>query len=284
MEKTPEIPEQNIQKPKWKNVHPVILSVIIIAAVITIIIVTRLHFNRVIPAQIKAIDSLTFFTQTRNMALVDAGQCMMGSNFFDDEQPIHQVQLDTFYIDKNEVTVAKYRAFCDSTKRQMPTPPAWGWIDNNPIVKVSWKDAAEYAKWIGARLPTESEWEYAARGGRKSGGAKYSGGTLIGQVAWYSENSGFRAHPVCTKKPNELDIYDMSGNVWEWCADGYNAAYDTAEVNGNTPALPDEMQKVIRGGGWFYDAVSARVANRRGEDLEYKSSHVGFRCAISRKK
>ncbi len=267
-----------------KNFIPAIILILIIIAAVIMFMLSKHYIIRAKPAEIKAIDSFAVFVQSKKMVPVNAGNFMMGSNFFDEELPIHRVQLDTFYIEKNEVTVAQYRAFCDSTHRQMPSPPSWGWIDNHPIVKVSWQDAEDYAKWSGTRLPTEAEWEYAARGGRKSGGTKYSGSSVIGQVAWYSENSGFKTHPVCTKKPNELGLYDMSGNVWEWCADGYNASYDTLAANGNIPALPILELKVIRGGGWFYDATSSRAANRRGENLLYKSSHVGFRCAVSRMK
>jgi serine/threonine protein kinase len=238
-------------------------------------------FSRKGPPNIPG-DTPYSFAAREDMAWVEAGQFMMGSNYFDDEQPIHAVQLDTFFIDKAEVTVAQYRTFCTATGRQMPQAPPWGWIDNNPIVNVSWDDASAYAAWAGKRLPTEAEWEYAARGGRRGAGGKYSGSNSIDDVAWYADNANFTTHPVKLKKANELGLYDMSGNVWEWCRDGYQPRYDDRISPAVNPIDPTTHERVIRGGAWFYDETSARVTNRRGVEPKFKSPMIGFRCVISR--
>ena len=122
-------------------------------------------------------------------------------------------------MDKTEVTQAEYRKVMGKNLSK------FSGCDDCPVERVSWHDANEYAKKVGKRLPTEAEWEYAARGGNKSKGYKYAGSKSIGSVAWYSSNSGSKTHSVGQKQPNELGIYDMSGNVWEWCSDRYSDSY-----------------------------------------------------------
>lgn len=171
------------------------------------------------------------------------------------------VEVGSFYCDTKEVTVAQYRIFCMSTGRSMPSAPSWGWSDDNPIVRVSWNDATAYATWAGKRLPTEAEWEFAARGGKRMRYDRYSGGDTIDDVAWYASNSEGRTHDVGTKSPNQLGLYDMSGNVLEWCSDWHE----------------EGKSRACRGGSWSDDYDSCRVHLRRG--CTGKMVSVGFRCA-----
>ena len=224
------------------------------------------------------------------MILVEGGTFTMGDEHGEgdsDEQPLHEVTLKTYKISKTPVTVAQYRAYCRATGRSMPDPPSWGWIDSHPMVNVTWHDAVAYTDWLAEkmdadyRLPTEAEWEYAARGGNKSKGTKYSGGRSIDMVGWYTENSGGQTRPVATKNPNELGIYDMSGNVWEWCRDWYGGDYYANSPSSNPKGPASGSSRVLRGGGWYYDASYCRVANRNRYDPRYLSDNGGFRVVLS---
>ncbi|MFH0992109.1 MAG: SUMF1/EgtB/PvdO family nonheme iron enzyme [bacterium] len=197
-----------------------------------------------------------------DMVYVDGGTFTMGSNDYDDEKPPHQVTVRNFSIDKYEVTVAKFKQYCQATNRSMPAAPSWGWNDNDPVVNVSWEDANAYAKWAGKRLPTEAEWEYAARGGNKSRGFKYAGSDDENTVAWNTNNSGSKVHPVGGKYPNELGIYDLSGNVWEWCSDWY-VSYPSGSQTNPTGSISGQ-NRVLRGGSWNGDSSVLRAANRVG--------------------
>jgi formylglycine-generating enzyme len=211
-----------------------------------------------------------------DMVFVEGGTFQMGSTSgFSDEQPVHAVTLSSFMIDKYEVTVAQYRAFCDATSRTFPSAPSWGWNDTDPMVYVSWEDATAYAAWAGKRLPTEAEWEYAARGGKLSQGYTYAGSNSIDPVAWYTTNSGSKAHTVGTKAPNEWGIYDMSGNVWEWVQDWYGSYLSGAVVNPQGPTTG--TWRVHRGGSWANPESSCRITLR---SYNYPGNEkVGFRCA-----
>lgn len=207
----------------------------------------------------------------------------MGNNhFYMMERPEHSVTLKSFYIDKYEVTVAQYRSFCEATKRQMPKAPRWGWNDTDPIVNVSWKDATAYSKWSGKRLPTEAEWEFAARGGIQSKGFKYSGSDNIDEVAWYQKNSKKMTHPVGTKMPNEIGIYDMTGNAFEWCADKYSGDYYKLSPKEN-PQGPDlGNDRVLRGGSYNEDSDICRVTSRNSRRPGAAVSRYGFRCVLDK--
>jgi formylglycine-generating enzyme len=211
--------------------------------------------------------------------LVEGGTFQMGSTSGNpSEQPVHTVTVGSFYLDPTEVTVAKYRAFCTATGRSMPIAPSWGWSDDNPVVNVSWNDATEYAKWAGKRLPTEAEWEYAARGGNQSYGYTYSGSNSIDPVAWYIGNSGSRTHAVGTKTPNELGLYDMSGNAFEWCSDYYDGGYYSASPSVNPKGPSTGTNRALRSGAWLNVAVGCRVASRNWAGPTDKAEHMGFRC------
>ncbi len=229
------------------------------------------------------------------MVFVKGGSFMMGSNEgYDDEKPIHKVILDDFYISKYEITVAQYREFCKATGHKFPDKPdaewyqehkgvkKWEWIDNHPIVNVTWYDAMEYCKWLSKitgdeySLPTEAQWEYAARGGQKSHGYKYAGSNNINEVAWYDETTYERGtQPVGLLKPNELGLYDMSGNATEWCLDGYGPYPNKTLKN---PVLHKKSKyKVVRGGNWYYVDEFCRVTERDGPKPTEKKFVYGFR-------
>jgi formylglycine-generating enzyme len=212
------------------------------------------------------------------MVFVQGGAFQMGSGLPGEEsyQPVHSVTLGSFYIDTYEVTVAQYRAFCTATHRIFPGGSSSN--DTDPMAYVSWNDAAAYASWAGKRLPTESEWEYAARGGNKSKGYIYSGSNDPSVVSWYYNNSSYQAHPVGTKLPNELGIYDMSGNVWEWVNDWHGVYTAGAVTNPQGPA--SGTLRVLRGGSFrLFLAGFCRVVIRDGHEPTYSDYDIGFRCA-----
>lgn len=189
------------------------------------------------------------------------------------EEPVHEVAVNPFQISKFEVTVAQYKAYCKVKGKAEPQ----GLDDNLPMTNINWNDAVEFATWLGFRLPTEAEWEFAARGGNNNKKSLYSGSNNIEEVAWFYENSSNAAHQVGTKKPNVLGIFDMSGNVWEWCSDWYGDYSDTGDINHKGPA--NGTRRVKRGGS-FSDTnfeVDLRVTNRGSEPPEFNAYNLGFR-------
>jgi len=175
--------------------------------------------------------------------------------------PHRFVELDDFYISKYEITVGQFRKFCESTDREIPEPPvenAYGqqvhyqWIDDHPML-ATWHEANEYAKWAGGRLPTEAEWEYAAKGGQLSKGFKYSGSNDPVEIGWVKENSDSTFHAVGLLQPNELGIYDMTGNVGEWVSDWYNPEKDHLVSLKNPQGPEDGLYKISKGVSWFYE-------------------------------
>jgi len=215
-----------------------------------------------------------------NLVHVEGGTFQMGNNNgFDSEKPIHQVTLSDFYISKYPITVKQYRLFCKETHKKMPKEPSWGWKNDHPIVNVSWEDAKAYCEWKNSRLPTEAEWEFAARGGNKSIGYKYSGSDKAKEVAWYKDNIDskkyIKTYIVGNKAANELNLYDMSGNVWEWCIDLYGDY--CGESQNNPQSSTEGNERVQRGGGWSSGDYQLRVTNRRGEKPSCHSNHIGFR-------
>jgi formylglycine-generating enzyme required for sulfatase activity len=203
-----------------------------------------------------------------------------GSDCWDDEKPVHQVTLDGFYIGKYEVTQAEW-------EKVMGTNPSYFKGKNLPVEQVSWNDIQEFLRRLNAqtggnyRLPTEAEWEYAAKGGNQSQEYKYSGSNNVGEVAWYTSNSSGSTHPVGQKRSNELGIYDMNGNVWEWCSDWYGGYSSNSQVNPKGPS--SGSYRVIRGGSWNSGEWGVRVSSRLTDSVGYRSNKLGCRLACSSK-
>lgn len=230
------------------------------------------------------------------------------------EKPVHSVTLSDFYIGKYEVTNAQYAQFLNAKGTTTGTycnglEVTWIYLnqiekingiykakegkEDYPVTNVTWYGADAYAKWVGGRLPTEAEWEYSAKGGNKSKNYTYSGSNNIDDVAWYIANSqnaendmfcGKGTHKVGTKKPNELGIYDMTGNVFEWCKDSYNMEYYRyAEPTNPQGGSVYDLVRVYRGGGWNYFSNECTVTFRNnGASPENSIFNGGFRVVFTR--
>ena len=227
------------------------------------------------------------------MILIPAGEFEMGSHDGSlDEKPIHTVGLSEFYIDKYEVTVGQYRQFVQETGAAFPDweeVVRYAQTDRHPMVNVSWYDAMIYAKWAGKTLPTEAQWEYAARGGLKRKTYPWGNEALDVTKANYEDSGTGKTVPVGSYPANGFGLHDMVGNVWEWCIDEYIADFygtspDKNPVAGpRIPLLDDGFRKVItrrvvRGGGWDAASRRLRVAYRDGNGPRGKVDSVGFRC------
>jgi formylglycine-generating enzyme required for sulfatase activity len=247
------------------------------------------------------------------LILVVGGSFMMGSNEGgSDEKPVHRVTLSNFLLGKYQLTFAEYDQFCQDSAQAKPSDNGWG-RGTRPVINVSWLEAIKFCNWksqqeglaiaykeasgelldrsgkvtqdigqvVGYRLATEAEWEYAARGGNKSKGYAYSGSDTLAEVAWYSDNAGGKTQPVGEKKANELGLFDMSGNIWEWCQDWYDGSYygQSAERNPFGPAAGSD--RVSRGGSWSLDAARCRSGSRGNNSPGSRRGGLGFRLARS---
>ena len=227
--------------------------------------------------------SFTVGGVTFKMIAVEGGTFTMGatseqgSDAWDEEKPTHSVTLSSYSIGETEVTQALWQAVMGSN-------PSYFSGSNKPVEQVSWDDCQDFIRKLNAltgenfRLPTEAEWEYAARGGNKSRGYKYAGSNNIDNVAWYYDNSGSQTHNVATKSPNELGLYDMSGNVREWCQDRYGSYSSGSQTNPTGPT--SGYFRVIRGGYWSAYARICRVSFRADFDPAYRDSGMGLRLAL----
>ncbi len=233
-------------------------------------------------------------------------------NTFDDayhiEMPTHEVCLSSFSISPFSVTHNEFKKFALETAYKTNAEkgegchvfdgsfwkkdPSANWNnpgfqqeEDHPVVCVSWNDAVAYASWLSKkngkeyRLPTEAEWEYAARSGGKE--ERYAGGNQIEEVAWYSSNAGNQTHSIGKKKPNGLGLYDMSGNVWQWTTDWYDRFYYRESPRNNPQGPINGTKRIFRGGSWFYDQRGARTTYRDFSSPDFSSSYLGFRLASS---
>ncbi|HPA00376.1 MAG TPA: SUMF1/EgtB/PvdO family nonheme iron enzyme [Mesotoga prima] len=245
-----------------------------------------------------------------NMVLVEKGTFYMGDLWTSGNssgKPTFEVTFDyDYFIGKYEVTFEEYDEFFIHGGRQKPSDNGWGRA-SRPVINVSWWDAITYCNWLstkedlpvayddegnfldkdgnittdpsmvmGYRLATEAEWEYAARGGKNNDSFMYSGSEEVDEVAWYRSNSENKTQPVGKKKPNSLGIYDMSGNVEEWCSDYYGSYTSSEKIN---PFANSGSGRVHRGGSWRSNATDVRVAYRGGLSPTYASNDLGFRIA-----
>lgn len=227
------------------------------------------------------------------MAFVQGGTFPMGFSEYDegreDELPVHQVSLDSYFICKYPVTHGEYLAFCRATEYPLPPEPMWLQKDHYPAVYIGWDDAVAYCKWLSKelggtyRLPTEAEWEFAARGGQKGNGYEYSGSDALPEVGWYSGNSLYgHVVEVGRQGPNELDIYDMSGNVLEWCSDWYDEAYYAQRPTHNPTGPEHGERRVLRGGSYRSDREGCWVGRRYAgfPNPGFSSDDYGFRVVL----
>jgi len=239
-----------------------------------------------------------FSARTHGMVFVPSGQFQMGAtgpNALTDEQPAHTVYVSGFYIDRYEISNAEYRRFIIATDRAAPRVDApwadaynWSGSDyppgtgEHPVVLVSWHDAAAYAAWAGKRLPTEAEWEKAARGGMN--GKIFPNGDRLELSHANFFKSYLRTRklrPIGSYEPNALGLHDMAGNVWEWCQDWYAEDYykNAERIDPRGPA--HGQYKVFRGGGWMNEATFLRCAQRGKNSPDHRSPALGFRCVRS---
>ena len=234
-----------------------------------------------------------------DMVYVPSGKFIMGTDDFTDATP-HAVILDSYWIYTTPVTVAQYRKFCKTTGHQFPPAPSFGWSDNNPIVNVNWDDAQAYAKWASASLPTEAQWEKAAKG---TDGRQYPwGNTWDAQLCANSVLHSLHSTKPVGSYPRGASPYgalDMAGNVWQWCSDYYRADYYSSSPSNNppgpnTPTIGDSgtdpdpnagtpSPHVLRGCAWNYNDPDLFGSSVRSSGYGYQghNGNIGFRCAVS---
>ena len=277
-----------------KRKMPIIaLTVVLAVAIIAGMVMMSKRCNTSENSIIKGPEDLTFTVDgvSFNMVKVKGGTFTMGatseqgSDAEDDEKPAHSVTLSSYYIGQTEVTQELWQAVMGNNPSEFKGA-------KQPVEKVSWDDCQEFLRKLNQktgknfRLPTEAEWEYAARGGSRSQHYKYSGSNTIGDVAWYTVNCydkgssspDYGTHQVATKRANELGIYDMSGNVLEWCSDWYGDYSSSSQTNPTGPA--SGSFRVSRGGGWFFNARYCRVSYRDRYSADYRSLNLGLRLAL----
>ena len=239
----------------------------------------------------------TAFGIDMKMIYVEGGTFTMGctsdqgGDCYDNEKPRRETTVDSFYIGMLEVTQSQWEKVMGTTIYQQQSEAGVNYNKgigaDYPMYYVNWEEAKEFCARLSSQtgrnysLPTEAEWEYAARGGNKHEGTKYSGGWNIDDVGWYEGNSGFMAHPCGSKRPNALGIYDMSGNVSEWCEDRYADDQYQYNASKNPKGATETSVRVVRGGAWYSEyARYCRVATRNCNNPLYRGPHIGFRVVL----
>ena len=279
-------PGGNVPKPPF-NKFLAIISVV--AACIIAVLVgidscnDRRAANNNISTRSYTVNGVSF-----KMIAVEGGTFKMGATAEQqdpgsDEKPVHNVTLSNYCMGETEVTQALWQAVMGSNPSRFAG-------SNNPVEKVSYDDCITFINKLNTllsgqlpsgrkfRLPTEAEWEYAARGGNRSRGYRYSGSDNLGSVAWYTDNSGNKTHQVKQKQANELGLYDMSGNVWEWCNDWFGDYSSSSQTNPKGPLLAS--YRVLRGGSWINITRYCRVANRNSFTPDFRVDYLGLRLAL----
>ena len=234
---------------------------------------------------------ITWEKDGSKMMLIPGGSFQMGDHFNEggkDEQPVHTVELDACYMDVHEVTVGQFKQFVEQSRYNYggnwDSVAKYSPRDKYPMIYVDWVDATAYAKWAGKRLPTEVEWEYAARGGLI--GKRYPWGDEISHDdANYDGTGGkdkwSKCSPVGSFAANGYGLYDMAGNVHEWCADRYGSDYYSNSPTKNPPGPDTGSDRVLRGGSWGRDTYGLRVAHRNVNSPNNRTYRYGFRCVVS---
>jgi len=248
--------------------------------------------------------------KVQKFILIEGNSFTMGTaNGSENEQPPHLINLNSYLIEPTEVTNIQYATFLNeynsifiksgdyegkllillegNYKNEKCRIYKSGSIykvesgyDNFPVIYVSWYGANEYCKHFKMKLPTEAEWEFAAKGGNVSKNYNFSGSNNPEDVSWYAKNANGKVHEVKQKQPNELGLYDMTGNVWEWCSDWYSTYSAAEQINPQGP--PNGNKKVVRGGAWYLGTDLLRNTNRYAMEVEHKGSYLGFRCACGK--
>lgn len=279
-----------------------IVSIFVASFAIIVITCAQSHtiyiYKGGVKTEISGVDSVAFVNDKQktdygeiinnliaNMVNVEGGTFTMGATseqgtgLESDEAPTHQVTLSSFQISKYEVTQREWEEVMGSNPSRFNTSAML------PVESVSWDDCKKFISKLNAitgqnfRLPTEAEWEYAARGGRKSKIYKFSGSNFIDDIAWYRDNSDNKTHPVGTKQPNELGLYDMTGNIGEWCQDWYNSYNSIAQTNPTGPVSSSTSSRVYRGNNWRSAASICHVSNRDYASPSFSSDKIGLRLA-----
>ncbi len=233
-------------------------------------------------------------TADDNFILIKAGSFMMGSNESEREQPIHKVTIGyDFYMSKYQVTFEEYDLFCEATGKEKPYDEGWG-RGSRPAIDVSWEDATEYCVWRSTkegktyRLPTEAEWEYACRAGTTTQWSFGDDELELSKYAWFEKNSydkgsdhkDYGTHPVGSKNENPWGLYDMHGNVWEWCEDWYFDDYKKVPIDGTANEYGHQECKVLRGGSWGGGTGITRSSGRDGNYAVSRGNGCGFRLIL----